>query len=195
MIGFRTERKFLICLSILFAIISNSTAQSVTPLWQQIDSIAKQDGIERHFAGVYVLATRAADDYIATLPDTPKVLMTRLQLNFASLFKKGIADAESGNNNEVWHRYFHEKSLTPMQYKLVGTNDHINGDSWKVLTSVFTRDELDIVAPYYHHCTIELYSVLDSLHNYAMANSKRMKFLHHISLGADKGIARKMLSR
>jgi len=166
-----------------------------SPLWHSLDSISKQTGVERHFAEVYVLATKAADDYIATLPDTAKILMNKLQQNFAALFMKGIADAKVSENNDVWTVYFKENKLTPVQYKLLGTNDHINGDSWRVLTSSFTRDELDIVAPYYHHCTLELFSVIDSLHFYVMKNSKRMKMLHFLSLGTDKLIARKMLTQ
>mgnify|MGYP001195670462 CR=1 FL=1 len=192
-----TVKKLLLFGVILFqsSNLFSTSYKNYSPLWHSLDSITNQTGVERHFAAVYVWATKAADDYIATLPDTPKILMTKLQLNFAELFKKGISDAKVGENNDIWSVYFKEKNLTPVQYKLLGTNDHINGDSWKVLTSSFTRDELDIVAPYYHHCTLELFSVIDSLHFHVIKNSKRMKTLHFISLGTDKLIARRMLTK
>lgn len=172
-----------------------SKAQIPASLAAKLDSLGSGSNVESHFAGVYVWATRAADVYIATLPDTPKMLMNRVQQDFAALFFKGIEDSRLNQPNPVWSGYFKAQNLTPLQYKLMGTNTHINGDSWRVLVDGFTAKELRIVAPYYHHCTEELHSVLDSLHHYAMQNSRRMKTLHILTLGLDKPIAKGMLRR
>ena len=170
-------------------------AQITASLAAKLDSLASGSDVETHFAGVYVWATRAADVYIATLPDTPKMLMNRVQQDFASLFFKGIEDTRLNHPNLVWTGYFKAQNLTPLQYKLMGTNTHINGDSWRVLVNGFTSEELRIVEPYYHHCTQELHSVLDSLHDFAKQNSPRMKTLHILTLGLDKAIAKGMLRR
>jgi hypothetical protein len=187
--------KLLLGVTIWVLIATQGLSQPHSQLCNQLDSISRSEGIERHFAQVYVWATYAADKYISTLPDTPQILMIRLQENFAGLFYDGISDAITGKKNDVWMTYFKEKNLTPMQYRLLGTSNHINGDSWKVLTSSFTKEELYIIAPYYHHCTTELMSVLDSLHLYGIDHSRRMKLLHQISLGLDKPVAKKMLTK
>jgi len=177
------------------SVLTHPAKSDYSVLWLKLDSIFHSQHTARHFAGLYKLATEAADKYIATLPDTPQMYLNRVQEKFAGFFLQGIEDANHRRLNSVWSPYYETRNLSPIQYKLVGANQHINGDSWKVLTGYFTEMELRDVAPYYRHCTIELYKVLDSLYVQMMANSRNLKTLHRLSFGLSKALMRDMLKK
>ncbi|NLJ06339.1 MAG: hypothetical protein GX437_01580 [Sphingobacteriales bacterium] len=161
----------------------------------RLDSIRKSDGVEKHFAEIYLMATIAADRYIATLPDTPKMLLNRLQAEFARRFFESIDGRNNGHIPVVWTNYYTYTGLNDLQFKLIGTNGHINGDSWQVLFNYFNPYELQYIEPYYNHCTEALQVVLDSLHVYGCNQNKRLYNLHRISFGLDKAYARHLLRK
>ena len=153
-------------------------------------------GIESHFAELYLKTAISADSYIETLPEHGKILMRRLEQNFAQYFFRAIDSNCRGSSvpNE-WKNYFNGKDLSELQLKLMGANAHINGDICQAMTSSFSFEEIKLLKPYYKSYNRSIAKVFDGLHQSAIKNEKRLSNLHSLSFGFDKVYGKMMLKK
>ena len=162
----------------------------------RLDSISMNAGKESHFAELYLKTAISADSYIETLPERGKVLMRRLEQNFAQYFFRAIDSVYKGGSvpNE-WKNYFNDNDLSGLQLKLMGANAHINGDIWQAMISSFSFEEIKLLKPYYKKYNRSISKVFDGLHESAIQNEKRLRNLHSLSFGLDKVYGKIMLKK
>jgi hypothetical protein len=186
----------LLFVFLIQASLSGQSLQSVSAWQLKLDSLKNSTGVECHFAGLYQQVTVAADNYIETLSGEPKQLMRRLQAEFAGYFLRAVSSFKHENKTPVpWQNYFSSKASQPLQYVLMGANGHINGDSWQVLTTVFSPGELQELKPYYRNCTRALAVVFDSLYDDAVIRNRRIRAIHSLSWGMGKWYGRHLLKK
>src|SRR5689334_674071 len=102
---------------------------------QKLDSIKNSDCISRHFADIYLATTKQAIGFFKDSPDATKNFIERLETSFSGYFFRSVDSfAQKKMIPEEWKDYFKDSSLSPLQYKLLGINAHINGDIWQALT-------------------------------------------------------------
>ena len=153
-------------------------------------------GNESHFGELYLKTTISADTYIETLPEQGRILMKRLEQNFAQYFFRAIDASYNGSPvpNE-WKNYFNGKDLSVLQLKLMGANAHINGDIWQAMSCSFTLEELKSLKPYYKNYNRSIAKVFDDLFESAIENDKRLLNLHSLTLGLDKVYGKMVLRK
>lgn len=151
-------------------------------------------GNESHFGELYLKTTISADSYIETLPEQGKVLMKRLEENFARYFFRAIDSSCNGDPvpNE-WKNYFNGKDLSVLQLKLMGANAHINGDIWQAMTSSFSLQEIKSLKPFYKNYNRSIAKVFDDLYESAIESDGRLRNLHSLTFGLDKVYGKMML--
>lgn len=192
--GIRYASCFFACL--VSTMLPGQLLLSDTAWHQKLDSLKNGTGVESHFAGLYRQVTYAADHYIETLNGEPKQLMRRLQAEFAGYFLQAVALCKEENKTPApWQNYFSSTASQPLQYVLMGANGHINGDSWQVLTTVFSPGELQVLKPYYRSCTRALAVVFDSLYDDAVIRNRRIRAIHSLSWGMGKWYGRHLLKK
>lgn len=157
--------------------------------------MAGVEGAERHFAKAYTWATRAVNQYILSLNEEDRILMQRLETEFAVYFMEGVADFKNGKPNAVWDSYFNTPDLNEAQYFLLGINAHINGDMWKALYGHFSLGELRELEHIYRQGHTALKEVVNRVQTEIVPTNRRLRTIHTVVLGLDKPIANWMLKR
>jgi len=143
--------RFILILSILISAKGFSQQQLLSAdITARLDNIRMSAGNESHFGELYLKTTISADTYIETLPEQGRILMKRLEQNFAQYFFRAIDASYNGSPvpNE-WKNYFNGKDLSVLQLKLMGANAHINGDIWQAMTRSFSFEEIKLLKPFY----------------------------------------------
>jgi len=189
--------RFILILSILITAKGFSQHQFLSiGILAKLDSISKSTGKESHFAELYLKTAISADLYIETLSEDGKILMRRLEQNFAQYFFRAIDSNYNGDPvpNE-WKNYFNAKGLSELQLKLMGANAHINGDIWQVMTNNFSLEEIKTLKPYYKNYNRSISKVFDALYQSAIESNKRLHHLHTLTFGLDKVYGRMMLRK
>jgi len=190
-------RGLITILIILFSAKSFSQQQLLPAgLTAKLDSVRMSTGSEAHFGELYLKTTIAADAYIESLPGEGRILMKKLEQNFAEYFFHAIdANYNGAIIPEEWKNYFNGKELSALQLKLMGANAHINGDIWQAMTSSFSLEEIKMLKPFYKDYNKSIAKIFDDLFESAIEFDKRLRNLHSMTLGLDKVYGRMMLRK
>lgn len=165
-------------------------------LLKKLDSISKSSSIARHFASLYFETTVLSIDFFANADPAAKNFIERLENKFAGFFFQS-ADAYF-NKTEipvVWQSYFRDSTLSPLQYKLLGINAHINGDIWQALTSEFSGEELMKNRNIYLRFQKGLQKQYQRFYDEYVSSNLKTGLLNNTTLGLTKIYGKMMLSR
>ncbi|NOT52088.1 MAG: hypothetical protein HOP10_12520 [Chitinophagaceae bacterium] len=189
-------KKWLIALLLFLfpnpAVFSQSGTEM--ELLQKLDSIQNTDCISKHFAGLYFTTTKEAIEFFRDNPAQTKNFIERLEISFAGFFFRSV---DSFTQKKVipmeWGSYFNNSSLSPLQYKLLGINAHINGDIWQALTKEFTLAEIQGAKESYFDFQKGLKKQYKEFYNESLKSSSKVRLLHNATAGLDKLYGKLML--
>jgi hypothetical protein len=169
--------------------------RSVT-LLARLDSVRQSHSVSKHFADIYFETTIGAMNYFSRTDERVQQLMERLELQFASYFFRA---AEAHQQKETvprpWQAYYQDSCASPLRYVLYGINAHINGDIWQALTNAFTAPEIEELKPWYFAYHNELQKEYEIVYSRALAENKKLRLLHTLTIGFDKLYGKIMLKR
>lgn len=162
----------------------------------RLDSIRQSSSVSKHFADIYFETTIGAVNYFSKADERVQQLMERLELQFASyFFRAAEAHREKENVPRPWQAYYQDSNAPSLRYILYGINAHINGDIWQALTSAFTAAEIEELKPWYFGYYRELQQEYEAVYRRALAQNKKLRFLHALTMGLDKAYGKIMLKR
>lgn len=165
-------------------------------LLKKLDSISRSSSVARHFASLYFETTVLSIDFFATADPAVKNFIERLENNFAGFFFRS-ADAHLSKTDipVVWQSYFRDSALSPLQYKLLGINAHINGDIWQALTSEFSVEELKENRMTYLRFQKGLQKQYQRFYNEYVSSNLKTGLVNNTTLGLSRVYGKMMLSR
>jgi len=108
----------------------------------QLDSIAASAAPSSHFAKLYTETVLISLQHYQYAGAREKEFIQRFEQTFAGYFFRAAASRGKGPGSEPWQLYFSDRSLSPLQYQLLGINAHINADLSVTLTTGFSLEEL-----------------------------------------------------
>ena len=165
-------------------------------LLQKLDSIKKSQSVARHFAELYFNTTVKAIDHFSNRSKKENDFIQRFETRFAEFF---FCSAEAHSRcipiPREWKTYFADTALSPLQYKLLGINAHINGDIWKVLTVEFSLDEIKENKGSYFSFQKRLKDQYREFYVSSRESSAKIRMLHVATAGLDKLYGKMMLTR
>lgn len=161
----------------------------------QLDSISRSQGIEKHFGDLYFESLFLIDQNLTHADTTVQRLVGRLEKVFADYYIEACASycGERKIDYPVWQTYFLDTTLSPLQYKLLGANAHINGDLANAITRSFTADEWKLVKQNDSLIINSLSRTYLDLYEDARHNSRQVRLVGKIALGLDKQIGNYLL--
>ncbi len=121
------------------------TAQENDPdlrLAMQLDSMAATADLHRHFAKIYTTTVLQSMQHYQRATENELYFIRRFEHLFAGYFIRAAASRGQEPGTEAWQAYFHDSTLSPLQYQLLGINAHINADLSVTLTTGFSLEEL-----------------------------------------------------
>lgn len=111
-------------------------------LARQLDSIANEPAVSRHFARLYTETVLLSLQHYQAWDPVHKDFIRRFEDSFAGYFFRAAMTNGKGDGAAAWNNYFSDSSRTPLQYQLLGINAHINADLSATLITTFTKEEL-----------------------------------------------------
>ncbi len=190
--------------SVLFLLLIGQTRLPVSgqespgdiALLQKLDSIQKSQSVARHFAELYFSTTVKAANYFLNRGKRENDFIQRFEKRFAEFF---FSSAEAHMQRipvpGEWYTYFTDTALSPLQYKLLGINAHINGDIWKVLTVEFSLEEIEENRDSYFSFQKGLIQQYREFYVSCRKTSSKIRMLHVVTAGLDKLYGKMMLTR
>ncbi len=156
--------------------------------------ITKSNTPSVHFARLYY-PNYIISNYANQQPLHIKEFIFAIEASFYHLFFAAHHNYISKNTQSpIWKSYYSTPNLNELQYQFLGINAHINGDMWVAITSNFTYDSIKANAHYLFNFQKQYSHYFDSI--YALSyRYKKVRYLHHLTLGLDKYYGRKMIYR
>lgn len=191
-------RRWLITLSVVCFSHSSGFSQSDTEmeLMRKLDSLQSSPGVPKYFAGLYFTTTQKAIGFFKDKPAETKNFIERLETSFAGFFFRSVDSFTQYKMVPVeWKDYFTDSSLSPLQYKLLGINAHINGDIWQALVSAFSLEEIEKGKEGYFDFQKGLVKQYREFYNESLRSSVKVRLLHDATAGFDKLYGKLMLKR
>jgi hypothetical protein len=154
----------------------------------QLDSLSQSSNITRHFGYLYYEFLKLVEAKLEKADSSTQ----RYIRYFEQVFAQFYIDACYAfvNNKEIpmpaWRFYFKDTTLSRGQYYLLGANAHLNGQLAEAIAHSYKAEEWPAIKRKYYlfnSCLNETYKLV---HKEAVANSRRVKLLHFITLGLDK---------
>ncbi len=165
-------------------------------LLHKLDSASKASAPAKYFASIYFTTTEKAVRYYAEDSSAGKKLINRFEDNFADLYFCSAADYFSRRPvDDPWKNYYRDSLVKPVKFMLYGINAHINGDIWQALRQSFSLDELKAVRNDYFGFYRGLLLEYNEFYRQAYRESRTVRHLHLLTLGADKIYGRILLKR
>ena len=135
---------------LLFLLLFFNSGQSLTAqendpdlrLAMQLDSMSQTAYIHHHFAKIYTTSVLRSMQHYQGATESELYFIRRFEQLFAGYFFRAAASKGQGPGTEAWQAYFHDSTLSPLQYQLLGINAHINADLSVALTEGFSLEEL-----------------------------------------------------
>lgn len=113
-------------------------------LAMQLDSMATTADLHHHFAKIYTTSVLRSIQHYQGASESELYFIRRFEHLFAGYFFRAAACRGRGPGTEAWQAYFHDSTLSPLQYQLLGINAHINADLSVTLTEGFSLEELKV---------------------------------------------------
>ncbi|MEI9945085.1 MAG: DUF5995 family protein [Chitinophagaceae bacterium] len=185
--------KYVIAIFLSLLLTSDSKSQTTSyPFYQlyQLDSIGKCSSITRHFGELYFQFLQRVEEQLDNADTTTK----RLVRNFEAVFAQFYIDAciAYENHSQVplpaWRGYFTNASLKPDQYKLLGTNAHLNGGLAEAIAHSYTPEEWKSLKKKYVLFNICLNTTYHQLRKETIRSNKKARTISVLTLGLDKMI-------
>ena len=193
---FRKPVLFLLLINLSRLTVTAQPDQGEIPLLQKLDSIQRSQSVARHFAELYYSTTVKATDFFLNRSKKENDFIERFERRFADFFFRS-ADAHMQHIPipREWKAYFTDTALSPLQYKLLGINAHINGDIWKVLTDEFSFGEIKENRDSYFSFQKRLKDQYREFYALSRQSSAKIRLLHATTAGLDKLYGKMMLTR
>jgi hypothetical protein len=155
---------------------------------RQLDSISKSPGISRHFGGLYFHFLQLVEKRLVNADTTTQRLVRNFEAVFAGLY---IDAARAWNNHEpialhAWQAYFADTGLSPIQYKLLGANAHLNGGLSAAIAGSYTPSEWKYLKKKYVLFNKCLNKTYRQVYDEVLSSIPRARTLHGLSLGIDR---------
>lgn len=165
-------------------------------LLRKLDSIQKSSSISKHFAELYFKTTVEAANFFLNSGKKEKDFINRLETRFGSFFFRSV-EAESTETAipEEWKAYFSSPDLSPVQYKLLGINAHINGDIWQALTAEFSLQELKENRESYLRFEKGLLKIYHDFYIESFEANSKIRLMSSISARMDKLYGKLLLNK
>jgi len=177
----------LILLAIAGKIRSQSSAYAFYQLYQ-LDSIGKTQSISRHFGELYYSFLLLVEKQLENADTATRRMVRHFEMVFAQFYIDAcIAYKDHGQIQlPAWRAYFADTGLRSIQYKLLGTNAHLNGGLSEAIAGSYTPQEwVEVKKKYYlfNSCLNETYK---QVFKEAINTNKRARLLNTFTLGLDK---------
>lgn len=174
--------------------VAAQVSEAETALLQKLDSLKNCPSSSRHFADLYFNTTVKAVNYFLNRPRPEKNFIQQFETRFADLFFRSV-DAHSRHLDipREWKAYFTDTALSPLQYKLLGINAHINGDIWQAFTTGFSLKEIEENKTAYFSFQKGLTQQFREFYAESRKASSKIRLLHVATAGLDKLYGRIML--
>ena len=154
----------------------------------QLDSIGNSQSISKHFGRLYYVFLSMVEEQLSGL-DTPAQKMVR---NFEKVFAGFYIDACNAHeaNKEIavgeWQAYYSRTDLSPIQYKLLGTNAHLNGALWQAFTLSFSQAEMEALKKEFVFFKRSLNRTYVLVYKEAVRDSKTANTIRNRSFGLSR---------
>jgi hypothetical protein len=187
--------KYFFITAFVFVICSEAKTQPFTyPFYQlyQLDSIGRSPSFTRHFGGLYFQFLQLVE---SRLNDTDTVTQ-RLVRHFEMVFADFYIDACKAYRDQkqislpAWRTYFSDSTLQPVQYKLLGTNAHLNGGLAEAIYNSYTPGEWKQLKKKYVLFNKCLNTTFKNLYHEAVNTNRPANLLHELSFGLSKTAGR-----
>lgn len=156
-------------------------------LMNRIDELAGLSQPAGWFAALYKTTTEKANEFYDHADPATREFIERLKIRFATIFFNALRLHEEGATVPGhWRIFFRTRHLKPVQYYLLGSNAHINGDICSALTTEFREDEIREQYHSFLHFDEGLKSVYDDLYRQLFQASFSTRMLHYMSGGLSK---------
>ncbi len=171
-------------------------SQGDIALLQKLDSIKNNPSAPGLFADIYFSTTVKAVNYFLNRSQQEKDFIQRFETRFAGFFIRS-AEAYTQHNAiaREWKAYFTDAGLSPLQYRLLGINAHINGDIWQALTAEFSLKEILENRESYFSFQKGLIQQYREFYAESWKTSSKIRLLHLTTAGLDKLYGKLMLIR
>jgi hypothetical protein len=163
----------------------------------QLDSIAKSPSIAGHFGSLYVDFLSRVEPILATTDSTTQYLIRKFEIVLACFYISACDSFRINGkvNDPEFAAYFSDTTLSPLQYKLLGANAHLNSELAEAIMKSFSKEEWNAVKlqyPLFNRCLKETYA---SLYHQSLKENRKLRLIRVITLGLDKRIGYVMLNK
>ena len=183
-------RKLLLTFFVMLSWFYAKTQNPQYPFKQlyQLDSIRKSTSISKYFGELYFTFLQSIEKQLTPADSNTKKLIRRFEAVFAQFYIDACEDYKFHQQINItdWQSYFSDSSLTPIQYKLLGTNAHLNGRLWEALANSFTLDEMDMLKKEFVIFKKSLNKTYRYVYREATSSSINISMLRTFSFGIDK---------
>lgn len=155
---------------------------------QCLDSIARCDNISCHFGKVYYDLLLLINEQFTTTDTATQRLVQYFEADFAASYINAciVYQDKTGEQSPAWGNYFADTSLTPVQYKLLGANAHLNGGFLETVTRYYQKEQWEVLDKNHALFATCLNKTYKQLYKEAFRNSNKIKALAFFTLGIDK---------
>jgi hypothetical protein len=146
-----------------------------------------------YFARLYYGAIEKTNEYAKDQPENVRQFIFGFEAYFCQRFIQAHDHHVHDQPQDFsWQFYYSDSNFNELQYDFIGMNAHINGDMWQALKDKYCYDSLKK----YKRPLIKFQKALNVYFDSMYVTSKkykRIRHLHHLSLGIDKLIGRHMI--
>jgi len=182
--------KYLLFFLLMICSIQGRPQTSQYPFRQlyQLDSIGQSNSIAKHFGKLYFSFLGSIEQQITPCDPVRKKLIRRFESVFAQFYIDACMAYELHQpiNTEDWKAYFSATGLQPIQYKLLGTNAHLNGRLWEAHANSFTLEEMKMLKNEFDIFKKTLNKTYRLVYDEASAETKRIALLNRFTFGMDR---------
>lgn len=178
---------------VLFFIVNSFLAQTQNtqhPFRQlyQLDSIGSSNSISKYFGNLYFNFLGSIEQQLSAADSSTIKLVRRFEAVFAQFYIDACFDYNDHKQISIhdWGAYFSDSTLTPVQYKLLGTNAHLNGRLWEALANSFTLEQMKMLKKEFTIFKRSLNKTYRLVYHEAVSETKRIALLHKFTFGIDK---------
>jgi hypothetical protein len=190
------NKKLLLILLLLFAVKAYSQPVDSFKEIKAVDSIAQTKSTASIFAALYIKTMLEIEEQLKQMDTVTIRQIRKLEINFAEYFLKACREFYNSNTTgETWNAYFTITNLSTVQLKLLGINAHINGDLWQALKDSFSETEIKGISKtvfLFHQSLLYIYK---EVYREAVAENRKIKTLHILSLGLSQKYGKHLLSK
>ena len=154
----------------------------------QLDSIGQSPSISKYFGELYFTFLQSIEEQLSPADSNTKKLIRRFEAVFAQFYIDACEAYRYHQEINIadWRPYFSDSGLKPIQYKLLGTNAHLNGRLWEALANSFTLDEMNMLKNEFIIFKKSLNKTYKKVYQEAASSTKNISMLRNFSFGIDK---------